>query len=108
MSVSDKRERPHLVFLPSGIGNSTPFLRLAVMMASRKCRVTFINLQPQAVDPGFASSGVEVLDFEMLEDSSSDEADPFIGHVSTVNRALSQLNPTLISLRSSACFRTLL
>lgn len=105
MSVSNKRENPHLVFLPSGIGNSTPFFRLAAGMASRNCKVTFINVQPQAVDPEFADQpGVEVLDFEMQADAPSDTtiSHQFIARVTAINRALYQLNPILTSLQASA------
>ncbi|KAH6791985.1 hypothetical protein C2S52_002462 [Perilla frutescens var. hirtella] len=107
MSVSNKRETPHLVFLPSGIGNLSPFFRLAVVMASSNCKVTFINVQSEAVDPDFANHpGVEVVDFEMQAETSSNTtiSDPFIARVASINRALYRLSPILASLQVSAIF----
>ncbi|XP_057769648.1 UDP-glycosyltransferase CGT-like [Salvia miltiorrhiza] len=106
MSVSDERDRPHLVFLPSGIGNSALLFRLAAAMASRNCRVTFINVHPP--QPAFPNQpGVEVLDFEMLavaDTASLDDGDPFIARAAAINRAFRQLNPILTSLQASAIF----
>lgn len=105
MSVSSKRDSPHLVFLPSGIGNSTPFFGLAVGVASCNCRVTLINVQPRGVDPELANQpGVEVLDVELQADVDASVSDPFIARITTINRALCQLNPILTSLQASAIF----
>ncbi|KAL1557150.1 UDP-glycosyltransferase CGT-like [Salvia divinorum] len=111
MSVSNMRDKPqppHLVFLPSGIGNPATFFRLAAaMVAPRSCRVTFINVQPHPVDPDFASQpGVDLLDFDMLADTDDDAIsdDPFIARVATINRSLYQVIPILASLRASAIF----
>ncbi|KAI3452255.1 hypothetical protein Pfo_008920 [Paulownia fortunei] len=117
MSVSKSfvnREHPHLVFLPSGIGNLTPFIRLADMVASRNCKVTFINIQPQAPGTEFTSfssffanhPGIELLDFDMHSHTPSDSTsgDPFIIHFENINRSLYQLNPILSSSQVSAIF----
>lgn len=114
MSVSNNRENPHLVFLPSGIGNLTPFLRLAAMVASHSCKVTFINIQPQAPDPEFTRFSIfvanhpqiEVLDFEIHTHTPSDSSinDPFLVHIENMNRELYRLNPILSSSQVSAIF----
>ncbi|KAG6405845.1 hypothetical protein SASPL_133439 [Salvia splendens] len=107
--MKEKPQPPHLVFLPSGIGNPATFFRLAAAMAApRSCRVTFINVQPHPVDSDFASQpGVELLDVDMLADTdvaTTISDDPFIAHVATTNRSLYQLTPILASLRASAVF----
>ncbi|XP_047980228.1 UDP-glycosyltransferase CGT-like [Salvia hispanica] len=112
MSVPNMKEKPqppHLVFLPSGIGNPATFFRLAAAMAApRSCRVTFINVQPHPVDSDFASQpGVELLDVDMLadtDDATTISDDPFIARVAIINRSLYQLTPILASLRASAVF----
>lgn len=64
-----------------------------------------INVQPQDVDPKLANQpGVEVLDFEMQADADASISDSFIARVTTINRALYQLNPILTSLQASAIF----
>ncbi|KAK6129292.1 hypothetical protein DH2020_037001 [Rehmannia glutinosa] len=105
-------EHPRLVFLPSGVGNSTPFFQLAVMLASRNCKVTFINVQPQT--PEFARFAsffanhpiIEILDFEFQSHTPSDSTvnDPFIIHIENINRSLYQLIPILSSSQISAIF----
>ncbi|KAG6408129.1 hypothetical protein SASPL_131132 [Salvia splendens] len=107
--MREKPQPPHLVFLPSGIGNPATFFRLAAAMAApRSCRVTFINVQPHPVDPDFASQpGVELLDVDMLadtDDATTISDDPFIARVATINRSLDQLTPILASIRASAVF----
>ncbi|KAG8384653.1 hypothetical protein BUALT_Bualt04G0140300 [Buddleja alternifolia] len=105
---------PHLVFLPSGIGNLTPFFQLAVTMASHNCKVTFINIQPQAHAPelprfsSFISNHprIELLDFEIRSNTHPDStiSDPFIIHIEKMNSSLHLLNPILSSLSVSAIF----
>ncbi|KAK6155048.1 hypothetical protein DH2020_009296 [Rehmannia glutinosa] len=115
MSLSNsfvQTELPRLVFLPSGVGNLTPFFRLAVMLASHNCRVTFINVQPQT--PEFARFAsffnhhprIEILDFEFQSHTPSDSTinDPFIIHIENNNRSLYQLIPILSSSQISAIF----
>lgn len=117
MSVSNSfnnREYPHLVFLPSGTGNLIPFYRIAVMFASRNCKVTFINIKPQALAPEFTSFShfsdnhprLEILDFEMDLHTPSDSTirDPFIIHFQNINRSLDQLKPILCSSPVKAIF----
>ncbi|KAK4417624.1 UDP-glycosyltransferase 13 [Sesamum alatum] len=113
MSVSNSfnnREYPHLVFVPSGIGNLSPFFRLAVMLASRNCQVTFINIQPQVPAPEFTSFSdhprIEILDFEMDLHTPSDSTirDPFIIRFQNINRSLDQLKPILCSSPVNAIF----
>ncbi|KAK4490725.1 hypothetical protein RD792_001427 [Penstemon davidsonii] len=116
MSVSNllNREHPHLVFLPSGIGSLTPFFRLAVMVASSNCKVTFINIQPQASSPELTQfsrfisnyQAIKLLDFEIHSQTPSKSTirDPFIIHIENINSSLYQLNPILSSLQVSAIF----
>lgn len=114
MSDSDSfvnRKHAHLVFLPSGIGSLTPFLRLASMVASRNCRVTFINIQPQSPRPEFTSffadhPRIELLDVEVNSDtpSNSTSTDPFITRFQNINCSLHQLTPFLSSSQVSAIF----
>ncbi|EYU44156.1 hypothetical protein ABFS82_08G027400 [Erythranthe guttata] len=111
MSVSESF-LPHLVFLPSGIGNLSPFLRLAAAMASRNCRVTFISIQTQA--PAFEFSTffanhpqINLLNLEIIDSntpSHSTVTDPFIVQIQTINHSLNKLNPFLSSSQVSAIF----
>ncbi|KAL0450505.1 UNVERIFIED_CONTAM: UDP-glycosyltransferase 13 [Sesamum latifolium] len=117
MSVSnsfDNREYPHLVFLPSGIGNLIPFFRIAVMFVSRNCKVTFINIKPQAPAPEFVSFSrfsanhprIEILDFEMDLHTPLDSTirDPFIIHFQNITRSLDHLKHVLSSSPVKAIF----
>ncbi|KAL2528703.1 UDP-glycosyltransferase 71C3 [Forsythia ovata] len=99
---------PHIVLVPSGIGPSTQFFRLAVMLVSRNCTVTFINIQSEAPAPDcsplttFFDNHQEInrLDFDIhtSNTSNSTTSDPFITRFEGINRSLNLLGPVLSSL----------
>ncbi|KAL0450504.1 UNVERIFIED_CONTAM: UDP-glycosyltransferase [Sesamum latifolium] len=84
------------------------------MFASRNCKVTFINMQPQAPTPEFTSFArfstnhprMEILDFEMDLRAPLDSTikDPFIMHFQNINHSLDQLKPILSSSPVNAIF----
>ncbi|KAL0343839.1 UNVERIFIED_CONTAM: UDP-glycosyltransferase [Sesamum angustifolium] len=84
------------------------------MFASRNCKITFINMQPQSPTSEFASFArfstnqprIEILDFEMDLRSPLDStiSDPFIMHFQNMNHSLDQLKPILSSLPVNAIF----
>ncbi|XP_019185872.1 PREDICTED: UDP-glycosyltransferase 708C1-like [Ipomoea nil] len=101
-------KRPHIVFFPSGlgVGQLKLFFRLAAMLASRGCTLTFITMQPQLISDDtttFFSSHPEIkkLDFEILPVKTSKSTinfDPFILQIDAILRSLLQLGPLLSTL----------
>ncbi|KAK3026214.1 hypothetical protein RJ639_040499 [Escallonia herrerae] len=99
-------EPPHIAFLPSGLSPLTPFFRLAIMLASRNCNVSFITIQSTAAgsphDSCFFSTHPEIkhLEFEILpfDASSFTINDLFIIQIEAINRSLHLLSPFLSSL----------
>lgn len=105
-SGSNPAEPPHVAFLPSGMGQLTPFFRLATKLASRNCTVTFINIQPSGSALAHASTffnnypQIKRLEFNIipLTTSNSTIKDPFIIQIETINSSLHLLPPLLSSL----------
>ncbi|KAL7190571.1 hypothetical protein ACSBR2_022787 [Camellia fascicularis] len=107
--TSTGAEPPRVVFFPSpGMGHLTPFLRLAVMLASRNCVVTVISTQPtvcaeeSAQFSSFFSShpNITSLELKILQENSSNSPsdDAFITQFRAINRSVHLLPPLLSSL----------
>lgn len=100
----------HILFLPSGlgVGQMVPFLRLASMLASQRCRITFITmlLEISTTKSSFISNffanhpEIHRLDFQILPMNSSTSPinDPFIKQIDAISNSLHQLGSLLSSL----------
>lgn len=104
---------PHIVFFPTGlgVGQLNLFFRLAAMLASQGCTVTFITMQPHLSATKFISDDtstffsnhpeIKKLDFEILPVTTSINNDPFIMQIDAISHSLVQLGPLLSSLNES-------
>lgn len=93
-----RRQTPHIVLVPSaGIGHLTPFLRLAVQLSTRDCRVSLLTTNPTVsaaearhVDAFFAAFP-DVRPFHLhlplLDPSELDCADPFFRRFESIRRS---------------------
>ncbi|CAK9151419.1 unnamed protein product [Ilex paraguariensis] len=109
-STNRRGEPPHIAILQSGLGQSNPFFRLAAMLASHNCTVTFIMITTQPTVSAaesthissFFSSHPEInrIDFDIpaFNTSSSTTNDPFIVHFEAINHSIHLLVPVLSSL----------
>ncbi|KAJ8546201.1 hypothetical protein K7X08_018784 [Anisodus acutangulus] len=100
----------HILFLPSGlgVGQMVPFFRLASMLASQRCKITFITmlLEISTTKSSFISNffanhpEINQLDFQILplNTSTSPINDPFIMQIDAISNSLHQLGPLLSSL----------
>ncbi|KAI5665692.1 hypothetical protein M9H77_15545 [Catharanthus roseus] len=104
---------PHVAFLPSGLGSFTAFFRLASLLSSSSCKITFILVQPQASsskDPNISSfflkhPQIKRFDFEIpppLDNGGCTSQDPFIKHLEGINSSLHLLNRILDSVEPPA------
>ncbi|KAK4712406.1 hypothetical protein R3W88_006919 [Solanum pinnatisectum] len=100
----------HILFLPSGlgVGQMVPFFRLASMLASHRCRITFITMPLEIsttksilINNFFAiHPEINRLDFQILplNTSTSSISDPFIMQIDAISNSLHQLGPLVSSL----------
>ncbi|XP_016453716.2 UDP-glycosyltransferase 13-like [Nicotiana tabacum] len=100
----------HILFFPSGlgVGQMVPFLRLASVLASQKCKITFITMKLEIFTTtsklitNFFSNYPEIkqLDFHILplNTSASKINDPFIIQIDAISNSLPQLGPLIDSL----------
>ncbi|XP_055803641.1 UDP-glycosyltransferase 13-like [Solanum dulcamara] len=108
-SIVNSAKSVHILFLPSGlgVGQMVPFFRLASMLASHRCRITFITmlLEISTTNSSFVSNffanhpEINRLDFQILplNTSTSPINDPFIMQIDAISNSLHQLAP-LVSL----------
>nr|XP_009794353.1 PREDICTED: anthocyanidin 3-O-glucosyltransferase 2-like [Nicotiana sylvestris] len=100
----------HILFLPSGlgVGQMVPIFQLASMLASHKCKITFITMKLEisttksSIVSSFFSGHPEIkqLDFHIfpLKTSTSKINDPFIKQIDAISNSLHQLCPLIDSL----------
>lgn len=106
-----KSDSSHVAFIPSGIGNLSPFFRLAAKLASHNLTVTFMILQPQPSSAGSDSCissffgkhpRIKRFDFEIeflhLDASRSTIKDPFLMQLKAINQSLHHLTRVIPSL----------
>ncbi|KAK4393158.1 UDP-glycosyltransferase 13 [Sesamum angolense] len=109
---SEKGAPPHLALFPcAGMGHLMPFLRLAAMLASRGCIVTFITVQPtvSAAESDHLSSffsthpHIKRLDFQLLPYKKSKflNDDPFFIQFEAIGNSVHLLHPLLSCLSPS-------
>ncbi|KAI3452254.1 hypothetical protein Pfo_008919 [Paulownia fortunei] len=114
MATTTKSEKgaPHLALFPcAGMGHLVPFLRLAAMLASRGCTVTFITVQPtvSAAESDHMSSffaiypHIKRLEFQLLPHKKSKftNEDPFFIQIESIGNSVHLLYPLLSSLSPS-------
>ncbi|CAN4082641.1 unnamed protein product [Withania somnifera] len=100
----------HILFLPSGlgVGQMVPFFRLASMLASQKCKITFITilLDMYTTKSSFISNffdnhpEINRLDIQILplNTSTSPINDTFIMQIDAISNSLHQLSHLVSSL----------
>ncbi|KAL2240377.1 UDP-glycosyltransferase 13 [Sesamum indicum] len=109
---SEKGTPPHLALFPcAGMGHLMPFLRLAAMLASRGCSVTFITVQPtvSAAESDHLSSffsthpHIKRLEFPLppYKKSKFLNNDPFFIQAEAIGNAVHLLRPVLSCLSPS-------
>ncbi|KAL0350835.1 UNVERIFIED_CONTAM: UDP-glycosyltransferase 13 [Sesamum radiatum] len=115
MATTTKFEKgapPHLALFPcAGMGHLMPFLRLATMLASRGCIVTFITVQPtvSAAESDHLSiffsthPHIKRLDFQLLPYKKSKfvNDDPFFIQFEAIGNSVHLLPPLLSCLSPS-------
>ncbi|KAM3253037.1 UDP-glycosyltransferase 13 [Capsicum annuum] len=109
-SIVNSAKPVHILFLPSGlgVGQMVPFFRLASMLASQKCKITFIIMQLEisTTKSSFISNyfadhpEINRLDFQILPLNTSTFPinDPFIMQIDAISNSLHQLGPLVSSL----------
>ncbi|KAK4490726.1 hypothetical protein RD792_001428 [Penstemon davidsonii] len=111
MSATTKSESgpPHVALFPcAGMGHLIPFLRLATMLDSRGCTVTFITVHPtvSAAESDHLTNfftihqNIKRLEFQLIpyEKSQFTNEDPFFIQIETIGNSVHLLRPLLSSL----------
>ncbi|XP_015163498.1 UDP-glycosyltransferase 708A6-like [Solanum tuberosum] len=109
-SIVNYAKPVHILFLPSGlgVGQMVLFFRLASMLASHRCRITFITMPLEITTTksilinNFFAIHPEInrIDFQILplNTSTCSISDPFIMQIDAISNSLHQLGPLVSSL----------